>query len=210
MKIARIAIWITVPFFIIILIASFLTSKPYLLLSKGLYESHEDLYFDHDYAVDRIAGYLNYRYDDLDFGIDEQDNSVIMIPIEIDHMKDVKNLYTYLRISAIISLITAGSLTYMMVKNNKDELYKTYKSIYMGPMFFVIFVGGYVIIDFETAFTAFHKLLFTNDDWLIPSNVLLPLLPQDFWMVSGLIILVLFSGSIGLIYYLNEKYIKND
>ena len=211
MKIAKIVIWITVPFFLLILFASFLTSKPYLLLSKGLYDSHEDVYFDHDYAVDRIAGYLNYRYDNLEFGVDEFDDTVIMRDIEISHMVDVKNLYTSLRIAALISLILAVSLSYMMYRLNKEELYKTYKSIYLGPLFFVLFVGGYLIIDFNAAFTAFHQMFFTNDDWLLYStDVLILLLPENFWMVSGLIILVLFSGTIGLIYFLNERYLKKQ
>lgn len=209
MKIAKIAIWITVPFFLLILFASFLTSKPYLLLSKGLYDSHDNVFFDHDYAVERIAGYLNYRYDNLEFGIDENDDSIIMRDIEISHMVDVKNLYTYLRIAAIISLITAVSLSFIMYKVDKVELYKTFKSIYIGPLLFVLFVGGYVIIDFNAAFTAFHQIFFTNDDWLLyTTDVLIILLPQNFWMVSGLIILTLFSGSIGLIYYLNKRYLK--
>ena len=211
MKIAKIVIWITVRFFLLILFASFLTSKPYLLLSKGLYDSHEDVYFDHDYAVDRIAGYLNYRYDNLEFGVDEFDDTVIMRDIEISHMVDVKNLYTSLRIAALISLILAVSLSYMMYRLNKEELYKTYKSIYLGPLFFVLFVGGYLIIDFNAAFTAFHQMFFTNDDWLLYStDVLILLLPENFWMVSGLIILVLFSGTIGLIYFLNERYLKKQ
>ncbi|KFZ26361.1 MAG: hypothetical protein KQ78_01414 [Candidatus Izimaplasma bacterium HR2] len=209
MKIAKIVISITIPFFLLILFASFLTSKPYLLLSKGLYESHEDVYFDHDYAVDRIAGYLNYRYNDLEFGLDENDDSVILRDIEISHMVDVKNLYTYLRVAAIISLIVAVSLSYMLYKVDKKELYKTFKNMYLGPMFFVMFIGGYLIIDFDTAFTAFHQMFFTNDDWILYStDVLIILLPTNFWMISGLIILTLFSSTIGLMYYINERYIK--
>ena len=209
MKIAKVAIWITLPFFLLILFASFLTSKPYLLLSKGLYASHENVFFDHDYAVDRIAGYLNYRYDNLEFGIDENDDSVIMRDIEISHMVDVKNLYTYLRVAAVTSLIIAVSLSYMMFKVDKKELYKTFKNIYLGPLLFVLFVGGYVIIDFNAAFTAFHQIFFTNDDWLLYStDVLIILLPQNFWMISGIIILTLFSGAIGLIYYMNDRYLK--
>lgn len=213
MKIAKIMISVTIPFFLLILFASFLTSKPYLMLSKGLYESHDDVYFDHDYAVDRIAGYLNYRYDNLEFGLDENDTNngnVIMRDIEISHMVDVKNLYTYLRVAAIISLIIGVSLSYMLFKVNKEELYKTFKNIYLGPIFFIMFVGGYIIIDFDTAFTAFHKMFFTNDDWILYSNdVLILLLPQNFWMVSGFIILMLFASSIGCIYYINERFLKN-
>lgn len=209
MKIARIVIWITVPFFLLILFASFLTSKPYLLISKGLYDSHDNVFFDHDYAVDRIAGYLNYRYDNLEFGLNEDDDSVILRDIEISHMVDVKVLYTYLRIAAVTSIIVAISLSFIMYKFDKKELYKTYKLLYLGPLVFVLFVGGYLLIDFNAAFTAFHHIFFTNDDWLLyNTDVLIILLPQNFWMVSGIIILVLFSGTIGFLYYMNERYLK--
>ena len=163
-KVYRIVISILLPFFLLIFFASLLTTKPYLLLSKGLYESHEDVYFDHDYAVDRIAGYLNYRYDNLEFGIDESDDDVIMRDLEISHMVDVKDLYTMLRVSALISLIVVVSLSYLLYKNDYKDLYKTFKNIYFGPMFFVMFLGAFFIINFGAAFTAFHKIFFTNDD----------------------------------------------
>jgi len=206
MKLIRIIISVLIPFFLLIFFASLLTSKPYLLLSKGLYESHDDVYFDHDYAVERIAGYLNYRYDNLEFGLDEDDDSVIMRDLEISHMVDVKNLYTVLRVSALISLIVAISLSFLLYKKNKDELFRTYRNIYIGPMFFVVFLGVSFLINFNKAFTIFHKLFFTNDDWILYStDVLIILLPLNFWMISGIIILALFSLSLGFIYFVNEK-----
>lgn len=209
MKIIRIAISVLIPFFLLILFASLLTTKPYLTISKGLYESHEDVYFDHDYAIDRIAGYLNYRYDNLEFGLDETDDSVIMRDLEISHMVDVKNLYTMLRVFAIVALIIAGSLSYFQYKKDPDELYKTYKNLYLGPMFFVIFLGVTFLIDFNAAFNVFHKIFFSNDDWILYStDVLIILLPLNFWMVSGIIILGLFSLSLGLIYFVNEYLFK--
>ncbi|MCK5761603.1 MAG: TIGR01906 family membrane protein [Candidatus Izimaplasma sp.] len=206
MKIIRIIINILIPFFLLILFASLLTTRPYLQLSKGLYESHDDVYFDHDYAIERIAGYLNYRYDNLEFGLDELDDNTIMRDTEISHMVDVKNLYTTLKISAIISLVIAVSLSYVMYKRDYEELYKTFKNIYFGPMFFVMFLGVSFAVNFDKAFTIFHKLFFTNDDWILYStDVLIILLPQVFWLISGVIILVLFSISLGAIYYVNER-----
>lgn len=206
MKLIRIIISVLIPFFLLIFFATLLTSKPYLLLSKGLYESHDDVYFDHDYAIDRIAGYLNYRYDNLEFGLDEFDDSVIMRDLEISHMVDVKNLYTRLRVAALISLIIVISLSFFLYKKDTNELYKTYKNIYLGPMFFVMFLGVSFIIDFNGAFTVFHKIFFTNDDWILYStDVLIILLPLNFWMISGIIILVLFSLTLGFIYFLNER-----
>lgn len=209
MKIMKITISILIPFFLIIFFASLLTTTPYLLLSKGHYASHEDIYFDHDYAIDRIIGYLNYRYDNLEFGVDESDTSVIMRNIEISHMVDVKDLYTKLRVSALLSIGIAVSLSFVMYKRDYKEFYKTYKSMYFGPMLFVIFLGVSFLIDFNGAFTIFHKLFFSNDDWLLYStDVLILLLPLNFWMISGIIILVLFSLSLGLIYYVNELLYK--
>ncbi len=209
MKLMKVVINITIPFFLLIFFASMLTTTPYLLLSKGHYASHENVYFDHDYAVDRIIGYLNYRYDNLEFGLNETDNSVIMRDIEISHMVDVKNLYTTLRVAALISLIIGITLSFIIYKRDKRELYNTYKRMYLGPMMFVIFLGVSFMINFNGAFTVFHKLFFTNDDWLLYStDVLILLLPLNFWMVSGIIILVLFSLSLGLIHFLNEKLFK--
>ena len=209
MKIYRLLISVFIPFFLLILFASVLTSKPYLLISKGMYSSHDNVFFDHDYAVDRIAGYLNYRYDNLEFGVDEADDTVIMRQIEIDHMVDVKNLYTSLRIAAVISLIAGVILSYIVYKKNVKEFYKTFKNLYLAPMFFTMFLGTFFIIDFNKAFTAFHHIFFTNEDWqLYNTDVLIILLPINFWLVSASIILVLFSLSLGLIYYLNEKIIR--
>jgi len=211
MKLIRYVISFTLPFFLLILFASLLTTKPYLMVSKGLYASHENVYFDHDNAVDKIMGYLNYRYDVLQVGMDENDTSQIMRDVEVSHMVDVKNLYTGLRIAALLSLVVAVSLSLYLYKFDRKEFYLTYKNIYIGPIFFIIFVGGYVLIDFNAAFTAFHKLFFTNDDWLLyMDDVLILLLPQNFWMVSGLIILVLFSLSLGLIYFVNERLNKKN
>ena len=210
MKIARILINIALPIFLIMLFASILTTKPYLTLSKGLYESHEEIDYDHDYAIERIMGYLNYQYDDLEFGVDENDDTTIMRQTEIDHMVDVKNLYTSLRVFSLICLIIAVSMSYLLYKKDKKELYNAYSTIYVFPILFIVIVGGYMAVDFNGAFKIFHELFFTNDDWILyHDDVLILLLPENFWMVSGVIILFGFSLSIGLIYFLNKKFLKS-
>ena len=209
MKAIKIAIIFTLPFFLLILFASVLTTKPYLQFSKGKYENHSYIEYDHDYAIDRIIGYLNYQYDDLLFGSDENDTEILMELEDIVHMKDVKDVYTMLRLMALGALIIAVSLSFYLYKKDKKELYKTFKYIYVGPALFVIFVGGYILIDFDAAFTAFHGIFFPQGGWTLPyDSVLIRLLPTAFWMVSGIIILVLFSLTMGLIYMLNEKFLK--
>lgn len=209
-RFSRVIICITLPIFLIMLFASMLTTKQYLLLSKGWYSSHSDIEYDHNFAADRIMGYLNYRYDTLEVDYNPDGTPIYMRDIEIRHMVDVKNLYTTLRVIAGGSLLIGGILTYNMYKKDKHELYKTLKMIPIAPIVFIAVIGGAIVIDFNSAFTTFHHLFFSNDDWILYSNdVLIQLLPEMFWMVSGLIILGLFSLSLGLIYYLNEKYLKN-
>lgn len=186
-------IYITIPFFLLIFFASLLTTSPYLQLSKGLYSTHDQITYDHDYAIDRVMGYLNYRYDDLEFGANEDDPTTIMRDVEIRHMVDVKNLYTMLRIAALASLVIGGGLLVYLYKKNKQLLADTLKNIHKGPILFSLILGSAFIIDFNTAFRVFHEIFFTNDDWLLYSDdVLILLLPTAFWMVSAIIILILF------------------
>lgn len=196
-RIIQLVIYITIPFFLLIFFASLLTTTPYLQLSKGLYSTHDEIEYDHDYAIERIIGYLNYRYDDLEFGTNENDSTTIMRDIEIRHMVDVKNLYTMLRLAAVGSLLLGGSLVVYLFRTNKELLASTFQNIHKGPIFFAAFLGAAFIIDFNTAFRVFHELFFTNDDWLLYSDdVLILLLPTAFWMVSAFIILLLFLLSI--------------
>lgn len=209
MKLARIIINITIPIFLVLVFANLLTTKPYLQLSKGLYANHDEITYDHDYAIERIIGYLNYRYDDLEFGATPDDDTVIMRDTELSHMVDVKNLYSGLRVVGLASLLLGGGLIFLQFKKDPKELYTTLKYMPYGAIAFIAFVGGYILIDFDTAFRIFHELFFTNDDWILyADDVLILLLPQAFWMVSGLLILIGFSASMIGLYFINEKIIK--
>ena len=194
--------------------ASLLTTKAYLNISKGHYESHQYIVFDHDYVADRIMGYLNYEYEDIYIGLNADDDvNIIFRDTEIRHMEDVKDLYTMLRIVSLSgAIISAGIIIYMIKKKDFMALATVFKNMWKYPMIFVLFIGAFMIIDFNAIFTIFHKLFFTNDDWLLYyTDVLIQLLPSAFWMVSGLIILALFVVELfGLKYFgkwIEKKYI---
>ncbi|PAT02665.1 hypothetical protein CI105_01525 [Candidatus Izimaplasma bacterium ZiA1] len=209
MKFYKFCIYVLLPFALLIVFASLLTTKQYMILSENRYESHQDITFDYDYASDRIMGYLNYKYDNLLFGETPEDDEVILYDVEIRHMVDVKNVYTGLRITAVISLILALFSIFMLRRKNKYVLFMSLKRIYRGPLALTAFLGVAFAIDFDGAFTIFHKIFFRNDDWLLPSDsVLLQLLPLNFWLVSAVSILILFVGSLFLIRFLNQKLNK--
>ncbi len=211
MKILRIIMWVLYPIILIMLFASLLTTSPYLMLSKGLYDSHDDITYDYDYVASEIMSYLNYGRDDLDIGADAETDPppYVMREIERNHMEDVKDLYTILRLVALGSLVIVIAIGIFMYKKDKAFLFETLKNIYWVPLMFVAFIGTWVLIDFGRLFTWFHQIFFTNDDWILRSDdALIQLLPQTFWMVSGIIILIGTVLGMLLTLYLNNKLLK--
>ncbi len=195
--------------FLVMLFANLLTSRPYIQLSKGLYETHDLIEYDHDYVARQLIDYLNYRHDDLHFGADANDDTVLMRDIEIRHMVDVKNLYTSLRIVAILALVIVIGFSVWLFQKDINSFYQMVKNSYQIPLAFAVFVGVWFMIDFNRIFTLFHELFFDNDDWLLRSDdVLILLLPQMFWFVSGALILFGLVMSIGLTIYINQIKIK--
>jgi integral membrane protein (TIGR01906 family) len=209
MKVLRIVMWVLYPIILIMMFASLLTTSPYLTLSKGLYDSHDDITYDHDYVASEIMSYLNYGRDDFLITASADDDEVIMRAIEIRHMEDVKDLYTRLRLVALGSLVVVLAIGIFMYKKDKAFLYETLKNIYWVPLMFVAFIGTWVLIDFGRLFTWFHQIFFSNDDWILRSDdALIQLLPQAFWMVSGVLILIGTVLGMGLTLYLNHKLLK--
>ncbi|MFW5894497.1 MAG: TIGR01906 family membrane protein [Bacillota bacterium] len=209
MRLLKWIIWITFPIFIIALAASLLTTKPYMQISKGLYASHDAIEYDHDYVAGQLMEYLNYRRDDLLFGADEGSEDPIMRDIEIRHMEDVKDVYTYVRIAGIVSFILFLFSAIYLYKRSFRTLYDAFRNTYILPSFFILFVGGWFIIDFSLVFTIFHQIFFTNDDWILRSDdVLIQLLPQNFWLISGALILIFLAVSLGLLQWFNRAFLK--
>lgn len=209
MRLLKVVLWITFPIFIIVLAASLLTTKPYMRISEGLYDSHEAIEYDHDYVSDQLMEYLNYRRDDLLFGPDEDTEGPVMRDIEIRHMEDVRDVYTMVRLAGAAALILFLGAAFILYKRSIRTLYFALRDLYILPSFIILFLGGWFIIDFSLVFTVFHQIFFTNDDWILKrDDVLIQLLPQNFWLVSGALILVFLGISLGLVMGFNRKVLK--
>jgi len=195
--------------FLLMVFAQLLTSRGYMTLSQGRYASHANITYDHRYVAHQLIDYLNYRHDDLTFGATKDDSTVLMRDIEIRHMVDVKDLYTILRLVAVSAgLISIGGLFYLF-KKDPQELAFTLKTMGLIPLSFTVFIGGWMLIDFNRVFTRFHELFFANDDWILRADdVLIQLLPTNFWLTSGLIILALLMVTQAGFYILGQKIKK--
>jgi integral membrane protein (TIGR01906 family) len=189
-KFVRVVIHVLTLIFLLMFAAQLLTSRWYLAVSEGRYDTHNEIMYDHDYVAFELIDYLNYRHDDLTFGATESDSTTLMRDIEIRHMEDVKNLYTVLRIVALTSGLSAALLLTMQARKDVQAMYLTLRSMFVIPLMFTVFIGTWFAIDFSRIFTLFHELFFSNDDWLLRyDDVLIQLLPSGFWLVSGVLIL---------------------
>lgn len=116
------------------------------------------------------------------------------------HMVDVKGLYlnamrvrNYLGILGILLLF----LTLLFTdKNRLQHLYHSYK-IGVGLFFSVILaLGIFALIDFNTFWTNFHHIFFSNDLWILDPNteILINMVPEPFFFSLVFFIVLLFFG----------------
>lgn len=208
-KLLRLVSQIFMLVFLLMFFAQMLTSRLYMNLSEGQYATHADITYDHRYVAHQLIDYLNYRHDDLTFGANALEETTLMRDIEIRHMVDVKNLYTLLRVIALSAGLMAMGWWVYLYQKDRHELAETLKTMFVIPLFFTVFIGGWILIDFNRVFTLFHELFFTNDDWILRADdVLIQLLPSPFWMVSALLILLFLVLSQAIFYGVGWKIKK--
>jgi integral membrane protein (TIGR01906 family) len=177
--------------FSLMFFAQLLTSRTYMNLSQGRYAAHTQITYDHRYVAHQLIDYLNYRHDDLTFGASPDAQEILMRDIEIRHMVDVKALYTLLRWVAVGALVfSVGALSFIY-RRDRRWFYDILKHSYRLPLVFTAVMAITFALAFDRAFILFHELFFDNDDWLLRGDdVLIQLLPQNFWLVSASLILV--------------------
>ena len=127
-----------------------------------------------------------------------------------DHFADVRNLFVLDLAVLVISGITLGALCYV---NRKETIRLAghtpgfWSAVGLGVSFVV--VGGLVAIDFEKAFTVFHKIFFPGkDNWLFDpyEDPVINILPAEFFANCAMLIFaVILISCIGLILYDRKK-----
>jgi integral membrane protein (TIGR01906 family) len=118
------------------------------------------------------------------------------------HMVDVQKLFKggyNIRSVAIIAILL---LTTILVSVARKKIYRVLASSWlvtvavMGAILLVL--GIYLFLDFDTAFTQFHRLFFSNDLWqLDPSyEVLIQMLPEEFFF--SIVRIIVISSAVSL------------
>lgn len=184
-------------FFIVILIITFSIGLPIYI--RPFYYAQIDTLNIEEYsgadretiieAYDELLDYLTVPGSEFktgDFSYSEEGKS---------HFVDCKGLFDLNLYAFIISFI--GALTLIIL--NKRGIFELWRPFGMNIAFssgaytlggFAL-IGGLVAIDFDKAFTVFHKMFFPGkDNWLFDWNKdqIIRILPQDFFMNCAILI----------------------
>lgn len=122
------------------------------------------------------------------------------------HFKDVKNIFNFDVIMIVLSLL-ATLILFKLYKANEEYSFLLYSSrvlLAICLLFIVLFS-----VNFDKAFTAMHKLLFTNSYWLFDEKAdsIINILPQQFFLHCSLamIFLIFFWGILLRLIYFKIK-----
>ena len=141
-----------------------------------------------DYLMGRRESF-QYYYTDAEGNL-----TVAFHPHEEEHMADCREL---IRKTGILRWIAGGASLVLLAACVVLRKYR--KSLSTGTLaaFALAFVGGVFVMlwwlrDFDGLFTAFHRLLFTNEGWLLDvrTDLLIRLMPTSFFVSMGIRVLL--------------------
>lgn len=129
---------------------------------------------------------------------------------EILHMEDVQDLFKIgfrLKYISIFLSVFLIAIFWKMkekkwVKNVTIGLFVNW--IILGLLFLMIY------FDFSKYFTLFHHIFFSNDLWILDprTDLLIQMLPEDFFMSMATRIVVFFMGYVSIIQFIGFIIIK--
>ena len=144
-----------------------------------------------------IADYLTGRRDAFQYYFTDADGNTVACfsPHEESHMEDCRQLIS---LAGKVRWILGGAAVILLVTGFILRKYR--KSFSAGMMagfgLSAMFCLGSLVwglISFDSLFTVFHRLLFTNDGWLLDSrtDMLIRLMPTSFFISLGVRILLI-------------------
>lgn len=176
---------------------------------------------DLDTATHALLAYVSGTRETLDLKVSVDGQAVEMFnQREKDHMVDVKALYhnadQFRFVStifvALMILVSIGVGDYIDLKLNRNVLQASLITLFMA----IGFLGSYALLDFESFWIGFHKLIFTNDLWLLNPNVdrLIMMVPYEFFLglVTRIVLAIcaIYAACVGVWFRLNKVVAKND
>lgn len=159
-------------------------------------------------ATEHIIDYLYHKnVDSMQFQIDTPEGKIDFFTTQaIVHMKDVKVLFIGGINLAFISLaLFICSIIYLIFRRQfvKKSIIKLYSITIISFIILLIGLIIFAIIDFDTAFTVFHYMIFSSSDAELAISfhyydTLTNVLTGEFFMHIGLIIGITFVSLLAL------------
>ncbi len=116
---------------------------------------------------------------------------------EIFHMNDVLKLFNTGKLLKNISLVFVLCFSVFVFASGKKMLTIALKTVcvtFVSLLAISAILAAIICIDFDSAFTAFHKLFFSNDMWLLDpaTDMLINIVPLEFFIDIAVRIGILF------------------
>lgn len=123
------------------------------------------------------------------------------------HFRDVKAIFIFTDILLIITgIFSVVGLALNIKRKNFNFLKQTSSILIILP---IVLLTAF-IINFDAAFTLFHKIFFRNDYWIFDPKLdpIIKILPQEFFLHAALLIIILIILSIIVLKLLYNKLNK--
>lgn len=163
----------------------------------------------------------------LDYLKDDRDDIKVEIQIkgtkteafndkEASHMVDVKHLYQFaLTLRWICIGVLLVSLIYLIIQY-RSGIYTHISIAYMKTAIlfavFFIMLGIWAYADFNAFWTAFHRLAFRNDLWLLDpaTDLMINLFPSEFFSTLVFKIVGWFTAGFGSLFIISYVYLRHQ
>ena len=137
-------------------------------------------------ATDALLDYLRGKRDDLRVqAVVRGQQREVFNQREILHMADVKTLYLWaMRIgNGLLILAVAFYLWAWLGKRDIKTILSGYLQGNYVLLGLIAVLGIYAALDFNSFWTGFHKIFFTNDLWLLDprTDILIQMVPEQFF-----------------------------
>ena len=156
---------------------------------------------DLDEITTMLLDYLNDKRDNLNMQVEKWGQlKPVFDDRETSHMVDVKNLYAFFEKTMYITFVVSATiLIYLFKKDGKTQFFASAIKGYLSALVItvilcVIFATAFTV-GFNSFWTLFHEVMFTNDLWLLDPRVstMINMYPLPFWLAMCTVILQRFA-----------------
>ena len=110
---------------------------------------------------------------------------------ELRHMADVQVVYSQLMAAGAVAglVVLWGSVALVFTRGLRSRAPAALVGGSLLTLGLLIVIGAYMVLQWDTFFTTFHRIFFAGDTWLFPtSDTLIRLFPMELWIDVAVVI----------------------